>query len=238
MHNGTGMGAPRCVFWAELLDQVSYRRVCWTYLICLAKCSLLVKLSVQGGYSVQKNLWPFFFFVDLPGLPSTLSFSDPSWSPSESSISTSCDPDDWTERCELPLRKFPVPEGVSGYRWAGVNGASGRGRCPESPTKEFRVGVFGDDSSTRIAPWELFMIVVCRGVAGGVSSPARPTAWSSEAWFVLTARNPDMSVRWTVDLREEERCCSGGRQVSSQTSYDLCFPFYFFITQTQGALRV
>lgn len=65
-----------------------------TYRICLAKCSLRVKLSVHGGKSVQKNRWPFFFFDGLCESPSMLSLSVASSSFSSSSpspISTSCD---------------------------------------------------------------------------------------------------------------------------------------------------
>ena len=68
--------------------------------MCLAKCSLLVKLRVQGGKSVQKNLWPFFFFVGLPVSASTLSSSEPPSPSSDSSMSISCEP---VERWEFSL---------------------------------------------------------------------------------------------------------------------------------------
>lgn len=58
-----------------------------TYLICLARCSLLVKLRLHGGNSVQKNRWPFFFFDGLPVSPSMLSQSELPSPSSESSMS-------------------------------------------------------------------------------------------------------------------------------------------------------
>lgn len=69
--------------------------------MCRAKCSLLVKLKLHGGYSVQKNRWDFFFFVDRVPSAATLSTSDPSSSPSVPSISTSSESREFVEYCEL-----------------------------------------------------------------------------------------------------------------------------------------
>lgn len=73
-----------------------------TYLMCLARCSLRVKLNLHGGNSVQKNLWPFFFLDTRPVSGSTLSASEASSPSSESPISTSCEPVDCIERRESP----------------------------------------------------------------------------------------------------------------------------------------
>lgn len=59
------------------------------HLMCRARCSLLVKLSWQGGNSVQKNLCPFFFFCGRPESLAMLSSSDRPWPSSASSMSTS-----------------------------------------------------------------------------------------------------------------------------------------------------
>lgn len=111
--------------------------------MCLAKCSLLVKLSWQGGKSVQKKRCPFFFLDGGCESLFTLSLSEPSSSPSPSSssaspISTSCAEVGVVARCERSL--FNV--GRSWSRW-GVNGSSGSGRCPGTPAKLSRVGVHG-----------------------------------------------------------------------------------------------
>jgi hypothetical protein len=75
-----------------------------TYRMCRARCSLLVKLKWQGGKSVQKNRCPFFFFEVIFASLLTLSSSETS-TPSSSPppISTSCEPTDCDDLCELSL---------------------------------------------------------------------------------------------------------------------------------------
>ena len=69
--------------------------------MCLARCSLRVKLRLQGGNSVQKKRWPFFFFLDGRSSSSpALSASEPSSPMSEPSRSMSCDALDRADRCE------------------------------------------------------------------------------------------------------------------------------------------
>lgn len=73
-------------------------------LIWRARCSLRVKLRLQGGKSVQKNLWPFFFFEERPGSPFSVSLSEPSWSSSDPSMSMSSTAiEDWIDAWEEPL---------------------------------------------------------------------------------------------------------------------------------------
>jgi hypothetical protein len=97
--------------------------------MCLAKCSLLVKLKLQGGYSVHQNLCDFFFLVDLVPSALTLSSSDPSCPSSESSISTSSESRDFVERCESLRAGELVPASVvSGAETTVGNGDAGRGR--------------------------------------------------------------------------------------------------------------
>jgi hypothetical protein len=94
--------------------------------ICLAKCSLLVKLSWHGGNSVQKKRWPFFFFDGRCESLVTLSLSDPSSSaPSSASpspISTSSEQPDTVDLFKLPrfkdnssllVRSVPCADGGS-----------------------------------------------------------------------------------------------------------------------------
>lgn len=124
-----------------------------THLICLAKCSLRVKLSWQGGKSVQKNRCPFFFFDGLCESPSTLSLSEPSSSFSSSSpspISTSSDSRGvCVMKCELSLFDASL-RGLSTTLLA-LGASSGSGRCPSTPPKVCLVGVFADDSSSFVA---------------------------------------------------------------------------------------
>jgi hypothetical protein len=98
--------------------------------MCLARCSLLVKLRLHGGNSVQKKRCPFFFFDGLPLSLVTLSLSDPSLSSSSSpspmctssTASTDCDARDW------PLLRLLLVEGVSLNSRVGSKGEEGRGR--------------------------------------------------------------------------------------------------------------
>lgn len=125
--------------------KVSFR----THRMWRARCSLLVKLNLHGGNSVQKNFWPFFFFVGRPS-PSTLSLSDPPPppSPSESAISTSCESVEGAERCESSrwtvASRFSTFAGCveANVFW---NGDVGKGRCPLTPPKLALVGVVGAD---------------------------------------------------------------------------------------------
>jgi hypothetical protein len=98
--------------------------------MCLARCSLLVKLKLQGGNSVQKNRCPFFFFEGLLVSLVTLSLSDPSLSSSSPSpISTSrCEAMDCVDRCEFPRLSSLLVEGVSLSSRVGVKGEEGSGR--------------------------------------------------------------------------------------------------------------
>lgn len=87
--SGTERAVHRCACCRALA--MEYNEQQWTYRMCLAKCSLLVKLRLQGGNSVQKNRCPFFFFEGLLVSLVTLSLSDPSLSSSSPSpIRTSC----------------------------------------------------------------------------------------------------------------------------------------------------
>lgn len=59
-----------------------------SYLMCLARCSLRVKLSLHGGYPLQKKRWlPFFFLLDR--VPSAFTLPSPSESPQSSSPAVS-----------------------------------------------------------------------------------------------------------------------------------------------------
>src|SRR5277367_3141628 len=89
-----------CMFSTVCQQRNTSRRIV-THLICRARCSLLVKLRLQGGYSVHQNLCDFFFLVDcVPSALTLSSSSDPSCPSSESSISTSSESRDFVERCE------------------------------------------------------------------------------------------------------------------------------------------
>ena len=165
--------------------------------MCLAKCSLRVKLSWHGGNSVQKKRWPFFFFDGRCESLVTLSLSDPSSSaPSSASpspISTSSEQPDAVDLFELPrfndsssllVRSVPCDEG----------GSSGSGRWPRTPPKLCRVGVSGAESSIGLSIsaggcWEKRTLGV--GVVG-VSSPA------------CLERSGALSEEWTMSLEEDE----------------------------------
>lgn len=73
-----------------------------SYLMCLARCSLLVKLSVHGGKSVQKKRCVFFFlFGTFPeSLPLSPGEPECSTSTSESSMSISAESLDFRDRWE------------------------------------------------------------------------------------------------------------------------------------------
>lgn len=203
-----------------------------TYRMCLARCSLLVKLRLQGGNSVQKNRWPFFFFEGLFVSLVTLSLSDPSLSSSSPSpISTSrCDATDCVDLCELPRLSSLLVEGVSLSSREGVNGEEGSGRCPASPAKLLRVGVFTKGSSARTSSTAFVSgknLLFGRGVVGVVSSPPRPDGGSGTVKVVLTAWNEDMVVEmwqqgldivlllvfyWVHSVRPRRRGAEGRRQ--------------------------
>jgi hypothetical protein len=85
-----------------------------------ARCSLRVKLRMQGGYSVQKKRCPFFFFEGRPS-PSPLSCSEPSLGGVSSATGSGL---------------------ISGSTRVGV-GVAGVSMC----RKLSRVGVLTDDSS-------------------------------------------------------------------------------------------
>lgn len=107
-----------------------------------ARCSLLVKLRLHGGYSVQKNRWDFFFFPDLDPSALTLSPSEPSSSPSDSSMGSRVG--ELVEGCEVLL-----PGTRSASDMAGGKASAGSGRCADMAEdgNEGWVGVF--DSSIR-----------------------------------------------------------------------------------------
>jgi hypothetical protein len=167
--------------------------------MCLAKCSLLVKLKLQGGKSVQKKRCPFFFFEGLFVSLSTLSLSDPSLS-SSSSPSPICtswiELTDCVDLCDFPLLLVLLFEGVSLSSRVGTKGDEGSGRCPARPGKVLRVGVFAEGSSVRTS-WagleSVPNVLFGRGVVGVVSSPERPGGGSGTARVVLTAWKVDMS---------------------------------------------
>jgi hypothetical protein len=149
-----------------------------TYRICRARCSLLVKLRLQGGKSVQKKRCPFFFLDGRFESLVTLSLSDPSLSSSSPSpMCTSCP--EAIDLCESSLlcSLLLEAEGVSLSSRAGVKGDEGSGLCPTSPANVLRVGVLADGSSARISSVAFDSaknLLLGRGVVGVVSSPGRP----------------------------------------------------------------
>lgn len=141
--------------------------------MCLARCSLRVKLSWQGGKSVQKNRCAFFFFEGLsPSLP-TLSLSEPSSSFSSSSaspISMSCESRGvCAVKCELS--RFDASfRGLSIIR--ALDDSSGSGLCPSTPPNECLVGVLAVGSSSFVvADWAPWVASDCRGVVGVCTFP-------------------------------------------------------------------
>jgi hypothetical protein len=110
--------------------------------MCLAKCSLLVKLSLHGGNSVQKKRCVFFFlFVTVPeSLP--LSPCDPEFSPSDPSISMSAESLDFLERWES--FRFGVFAAGSSVIWASSwNGDVGNGLCAAMPLAVVKFALVG-----------------------------------------------------------------------------------------------
>jgi hypothetical protein len=178
--------------------------------MCLARCSLRVKLRLQGGNSVQKNRWPFFFLEGLFVSLVTLSLSEPSLSSSSpSAISTSCcEATDCVDLWELPRLSSLLFEGVSLSSREGVKGDEGSGRWLAIPPKLLRVGVFTDGSSARMSSTAFDSgkkRLFGRGVVGVVSSPPRPVGGSGTVRVVLTA--------WKVVMlggaaAPERVCCS------------------------------
>lgn len=172
-----------------------------TYRMCRARCSLRVKLRLQGGNSVQKKRWPFFFFDGRFVSLVTLSLSEPSLSSSSPSpISVSrCEAMDCVDRWEPPRLSSLFVEGVSLSSRAGVKGEDGSGRWADRPeAKLLRVGVFAAASSAaRMSSMLLDSgknLLLGRGVVGVVSSPVRPDG-SGTVSVVLTAWNVDMVGR-------------------------------------------
>ena len=117
------------------------------FLMCLARCSLRVKLRLQGGNSVQKNLWPFFFLDGLCESLVTLSLSDPSssaaFSSSPSAMSTSCSSVILPALCMLSRFRDPSGSCDLGCGCSGVTGSSGKARWPGTPPKSCEDGVAG-----------------------------------------------------------------------------------------------
>lgn len=155
--------------------------------MCRAKCSLRVKLKLQGGKSVQKKRCPFFFLDGRFESLVTLSLSDPSLSSSPSPICTSC-----VAFCASSLLCSLLFEadGVSLNSRAGVKGDDGSGRWPASPANVLRVGVFAAGSSARTSSagfGSAKNLLFGRGVVGVVSSPGRPCGGSGTGRVVLTA---------------------------------------------------
>lgn len=97
-----------------------------------AKCSLLVKLRLHGGKSVQKKRCPFFFLDGRFESLVTLSLSEPSLSSSSPSpICTSwADAIECADLCDSSLLCSLLfeAEGVSLNSRPGVNGDEGSGR--------------------------------------------------------------------------------------------------------------
>jgi hypothetical protein len=93
--------------------------------MCRAKCSLRVKLKLQGGKSVQKKRCPFFFLEGRFESLVALSLSEPSLSSSPSPICTSC-----VDLCASSLLCSLLLEadGVSLSSRAGTKGDVGSGR--------------------------------------------------------------------------------------------------------------
>lgn len=165
--------------------------------MCRARCSLLVKLRWQGGKSVQKKRWPFFFFEACFASLLTLSLSEPSRaSSSPPPISTSWEPTDCEERCEFSRLRALFLLGVVLSSREGVKGDVGSGRWAARPPKLLRVGVFADGSSARGSSAGLESaknLELGRGVVGVVSSPGRPGGGSGTERVVLTAWKADMA---------------------------------------------
>lgn len=102
----------------------------------------------------------------------TLSSSEPSSSPSDSSISTSSESLDLFEYCESPLvRGFFSASVDSGTAMAAGNGSAGNGRWLASAPNVALVGVVA--SSIRAGGGGRLGAVCGRGVVGVVSSPFR-----------------------------------------------------------------
>jgi hypothetical protein len=155
--------------------------------MCRAKCSLRVKLRLQGGKSVQKKRCPFFFLDGRFESLVTLSLSEPSLSSSPSPICTS-----WVGFCASSLLCSLLLEadGVSLNSRPGVKGDEGSGRWPASPANVLRVGVLADGSSARVSSAGFDSaknLLFGRGVVGVVSSPGRPCGGSGTGKVVLTA---------------------------------------------------
>lgn len=169
--------------------------------MCLARCSLRVKLNWQGGKSVQKNRWPFFFLVGRFESPSTLSSSEISRS-SSSIMSTSCASSDFVCLCDDSRTASLRGGSVEGTAVSlpgscdGVNGAVGSGRWPTMPLKLSRVGVRDEASSVVSAPcevgWAMWMLLG-RGVVGVSVAMPVPAAESVAGSEALTALKPDIA---------------------------------------------
>lgn len=145
---------------------------------------------------MQKNRCPFFFLDGLFTSLVTLSLSDPSRS-SSPPISTSCEPTDCVDLCELSLLNAPLRLGGLLSSRDGVNGEDGSGRWPARPPKLLRVGVFAEGSSTRESSEVCDSgknLLFGRGVVGVVSSPGRPGGGSGTVRVVFTAWNADMVI--------------------------------------------
>lgn len=185
--NGIETASPQYVSCSMSAHRLISTIVVQTNRMCLAKCSLRVKLNWHGGNSVQKKRWPFFFFDGRCESLVTLSLSDPSSSaPSSASpspISTSSD--DTVDLFELPrfndassffVRSGPCADG----------GSSGSGRWPRTPPKLCRVGVSGAESSAGVSGpvrcW-LEKRTFGVGVVGVLSPPCRERSGAlSEVW--------------------------------------------------------
>jgi hypothetical protein len=111
-----------------------------------------VKLKLQGGYSVQKNRWDFFFFVDRVPSAATLSTSDPSSSPSVPSISTSSESREFVEYCELS--RFAVFLNSEVFAADGASPAL-ESLCDSNAAKLDLVGVFASSILEVEGPAEL-----------------------------------------------------------------------------------
>lgn len=149
-----------------------------TYRMCRAKCSLRVKLRLQGGKSVQKKRWPFFFFFEgRPVSSSALSGSDASSSSSDPSMSISPDGAGLAERDGSSVTDAGV--GGAGGKEC-VKGEIGSGLLLGMPVKLCLVGVDGGDCSCDAVDGALSG--GARGVVGVVTSPV----WSRGGNRTLT----------------------------------------------------
>lgn len=127
--------------YVRLCNSATWWKSIESYLMCLARCSLLVKLSLHGGYPLQKKRWlPFFFLLDR--VPSAFTLPSPSESPQSSSPAVSLS-DSSTSISSESFDFFDTEEVVRVCVFRGLassvsmapsgNGECGKGFCVAMP---------------------------------------------------------------------------------------------------------